>query len=218
MKILPRQKQQRRRDIGKIFRAWKRGGEDTTEKRRSVEEISAITVHQQFSQKCENRLQVCDDNNHRDSQNWSGARDAVAAVGLRGMSGDETDACTGRIKDTVRIRVPWLNQALAATFHTIDTYSKAIDYESFRTPASMNKYQKQISPRGNPGLRCSTRDASDREGLPTHKLAVYGLPRNWYDDAWYNGLSQPQRRIVNAAPVRPLPILVSFNTAMVYIG
>lgn len=140
MKILPRQKQQRRRDIGKIFRAWKRGGEDTTEKRRSVEEISAITVHQQFSQKCENRLQVCDDNNHRDSQNWSGARDAVAAVGLRGMSSDETDACTSRIKDTVRICVPWLNQALAAMFHTIDTYSKAIDYESFRTPTSMNKY------------------------------------------------------------------------------
>lgn len=165
-----------------------------------MEEISAITVHQQFSQKCENSLQVCDDNSHRDSQNWSGARDTITVVGFRGMSGDDTDACTSQIKNTVRIRVPWLNQALAATFHTIDTYSKAIDYKSFQTPASMKQYQKQISPRGNPGLRHSTWDASNGEGLPTHKLAVYGLPRNWYNDAWYNGLSQPQRRIVDAAP------------------
>jgi hypothetical protein len=121
------------------------------------------------------------------------AREAVDAVGVDGMSGEETDGeSSGREKILVKVPVQWINSELTDLFHAMDTWKSAVNDESF------------LNTRGN---RPFTRVPTLKE--PVAGKATKGLPRNWYDDTWYRSQSDPKKFLLNAAPARPIPSLVS---------
>ena len=130
---------------------------------------------------------------HRDRLPWKSAREAVDAAGADGMSGEETDGeFSGREKQLVRVPVQWINPELTELFHTLDTWKSAVNDESM------------VSSRGN---RPITRLAKSKE--PAAGNARKGLPRNWYDETWYKSQSDPKKLLLNVAPARPVPSLVS---------
>jgi hypothetical protein len=125
--------------------------------------------------------------------NWKAAREAVDAVGVDGMSGEETDGnISGRQKQLAQVPVRWINSELSHLFHNIDSWKSAITDEGF------------VNARGN---RPFTRSPTIKE--PVSRKVTKGLLRNWYDDTWYKSQSDAQKRRLNPTSVRPIPTLVS---------
>jgi hypothetical protein len=144
-------------------------------------------------QKVVSRHKTVEENEYRDPQLWKAARDVVDAVGVDGMSGEDTDGePPGREKRLLRVPVKWINPELTGLFHIIDTWKSAVQDESFSTP------------RGNRPL---TRLATSK--VPVEGHATKGLPRNWYDETWYKSQSDPKKILLNTLPPRPIPCIVS---------
>lgn len=119
------------------------------------------------------------------------------AVGLDGMSGEETDDSedsAGREKILVSIPVDWINPALADIFHVIDDWKSVKDGETFRDA------------RGNRPLARGT-----KRKRPVNSKPVTGLPRNWYNDMWYRQLHDGKRKLLDATEELSIPSLVSLR-------
>jgi hypothetical protein len=109
------------------------------------------------------------------------------------MSGEETDGePSGREKQLVNVPVQWVSTDLSGLFHTVDTWRSAVADESF------------MRPRGNRPFNRLDKPKKAIAGKVTN-----GLPRNWYDDTWYQGRSDAEKLIINAANPRLIPTLVS---------
>jgi hypothetical protein len=119
-------------------------------------------------------------------------REAVAAVGADGMSGEESDG-EGSVREKRLIRVPvqWINSELTDLFHIIDTWKSAVNNEGM------------VNPRGNRPLARLPTSKEPAVGTPTK-----GLPRNWYNTLWLRAQSKPQQALLNPGLSRKIPLLV----------
>lgn len=145
-----------------------------------------------MAQKVNRRHTVAEENTHGGPSAWKEAREAVDAVGVDGMSGEETDGeVSTREKQLIRVPVRWINPELTRLFHAMDTWKAAVDDEGFKA-------------RGN---RPFIRPSKSKE--PATGTVRKGLPRNWYDDSWYRSQSDAKKVLLGAAAQRKIPALVS---------
>lgn len=145
-------------------------------------------------------MKTCEENDHRSPENWQLAKKVVEHVGLHGMSGEETDEDPGttprkREKRFLVRPVKWMNPELQRLFKTIDTYENAIDREGFSS-----------SSRGPvPYVRVSTTCYR-----PVPRLVkIAEMPRNYYDDTWYQGKNDGEQKSLKAHQDSTIPSLVS---------
>jgi hypothetical protein len=121
-------------------------------------------------------------------------REAVDAVSVDGMSGEETDReVSGREKQLARVPMHWIDSELVDLFHTMDTWQSMVTDESL------------VCPHGNRPL---TQLHASKEPVVGH--VTKGLPRNLYDDTWYKSQSGPQKLLLSTRLPRPIPSLVCF--------
>jgi hypothetical protein len=114
---------------------------------------------------------------------------AIARISLRlgtdGVSSDETDEDIG-VKSVRRIRKGWLSQDISNVWRVVEAYHQE------RT--------KGENRRGNKPLL--------RDPVSLHNsfhLPVKGLPRNYYDDIWYQSLTPSELRALHARASDVLP-------------
>lgn len=134
------------------------------------------------------RLRTIQENKHRDPTAWGNIEKVLVTTGIQGMSGDETDATPRRIKETRRLKHPWLNSNITDLWVALDSYEHAIDDELL---------VKLRHRKGNAGLPRSTGVRQD-----SSVFASRLLPKNWYDDDWWRSLNEGAQLAVAAkAPV-----------------
>lgn len=114
---------------------------------------------------------------------------AIAKISLRlgpdGVSSDETDNGIG-MKTTKRVRKAWLSQDISDIWRVVEAYHQE------RTEGENRRGNKQLS--RNP--------VSSRQSF--HML-VKGLPRNYYDDIWYQSRTPAEMKALRAQPPEALP-------------
>lgn len=137
-----------------------------------------------------------------ESPQWADALVTLNLLGAAGMSSDETDTEARGAQEPKRVRrvtLPWVNPAISQLCHAVDTY---VDDPMGGFPG-LNAQNK----RGNkplPRIYTATRTNTSRRP----KL---NLPRNFYNQAWWQQLKPYQQNAMCADEDRPIPHLVSIN-------
>lgn len=169
-------------------------------RRRSVSSIRFANSHFLLNASIQlytRRERTARENLERDPQVWKGVQTLLTALGPAGMSGDETDHQTPyskprrRPKKTLRVISPWINKDISDLLQCVDSYEHAVSNECI------------IAPRGNQPL-----ERLDYSVLATKSTPVQKLPRNWYANDWYCGLSAAGKVGLQAAKDVPIPRLV----------
>lgn len=142
------------------------------------------------------RRKICKDNAWRSEDAWAAADLVLKTVGAIGMSSEETDReYPSRNKDLTRVPVDWIHPDLADLFAVVDTYQPALADTIF------------IKKRGNrPHPPPSTTKRPAQTAPPLRKL-----PRNWYHETWLKAQNPASLALLQVAPPRPLPHLVSVH-------
>lgn len=140
------------------------------------------------------RKRIVDHNKSRDGDNWDLAGRVLDTLDLQGMSGEESDdeSSTRNNKKLRNLRLPWIADELRAFKRVIDSYEGAFENQHI-----------VITRRGNRGLDHSTSSREDQQSV-----AVAGLPRNWYNSAWYSRLKPWEKARLDAKQDFALPRLV----------
>lgn len=110
------------------------------------------------------------------------------------MSGEETDKVVGRNRELARVPVEWINPALSDLFTVIDSYDSALQDETFSIGKRGNRELTRVPGSKNAGMTAPP---------------VKGLPRNWYHDTWLRARNPTELILLQVAPSRPIPNLVS---------
>ena len=123
------------------------------------------------------------------------------------MSGDETDTASGVCPKFVRrVEIPWLSPRISQLVHAMDSYEPSVREESMYSRLGNTSLARHYEP-------CKKN---------TRTKAISSLPRNWYDDVWFRGLSAGERTFLSVLADVELPSLVSaiikyVNVDLIYI-
>ncbi|KAH6902726.1 hypothetical protein BKA70DRAFT_1228467 [Coprinopsis sp. MPI-PUGE-AT-0042] len=125
---------------------------------------------------------------------WREIDEVVGVLGVGGMSSDESEYEDdgSRKTRTVRVRsMPWRAEEICSLM-------KVIDQDEMK----VNSAGRQKA--GNPGMK----RIRPRYAPSTTRDAVPGLPVNYYDPTWLEGLSREETKELRALPGKPLPNLM----------
>jgi len=123
---------------------------------------------------------------------WDHLDSILETLGAGGMSSDESDLDTDGRKVYFMKRVSWHPRVLTHRMMVIDRDRNVTTAYNNTNP-------------GNPPRLCKRRNNATemvRNALP-------GLPINFYDPDWYNGLTDRQKKEIRAAPAVALLEIVS---------
>ena len=140
------------------------------------------------------RVRIVNENSHRDTEIWNRIKEIVRDLGVPGMSEDETEteASLDVPKTVRRSRVPWINPEISNILHAVDSYNLAAIKESLSVPKGNQMLNRLIESRHEKTSR-----------------AVANLPRNFYDDGWFQARTQTEKCLLGAGMDVPIPKLVS---------
>ncbi|KAG6381508.1 hypothetical protein JVT61DRAFT_92 [Boletus reticuloceps] len=142
------------------------------------------------------RQRIAQQNHFRDAETWDAVSRVTERLGLEGMSGDETDTPPGVYPKAVRrIEISWINPRISQLFHAVDSYESSIREENMRSRLGNAPLLRHYEPRTK-NMRAK---------------AISSLPRNWYDDSWFKGLSTGERVALSAGEDAELPTLASVS-------
>jgi hypothetical protein len=124
----------------------------------------------------------------------------VVALGVNGMSDDETDVdeapdCRSAPKILRRRKLRWLSNDVSLLMDAVESHQSVVSDSALYDARGNKALQRRFEPR-------STNDKS---------LPVKGLPRNWYDQLFYKGLQPHEKKRLGRAPKVDLPFLVSHS-------
>ena len=114
------------------------------------------------------------------------------AVGIEGMSDEETDEVVGREKKLASVPVRWINPALTEVFHVLDDWREVKDGESFQQACGNRELPR--------GTKCKS---------PMTLKPIRCLPQNWYDVKWYRSLNDGTGKMLEGLEDHAIPSLVS---------
>ena len=110
------------------------------------------------------------------------------------MSGDETDCPpAAKPKALQCLELPWINPGISCLFQFVETYESA------------QRIENMLEQVGNLSLKHCWK-AGRKEGKLT---PIPGLPRNWYNDDWFKGLTAGARLMLSVCKDIAIPSLVS---------
>jgi hypothetical protein len=153
------------------------------------------------------RTRIVQENFHRDPENWEQIKKIICDLGVPGMSGDETEMdvssnISPNVRKTVRrSRIPWISSEISDLLHIVDSYDLAAKIESMALP------------RGNTMLTRLTDSRRDDKS----SRAVGHLPRNFYDDGWYQAQTAIAKHHLNVEDDIPIPKLVSTSLRLNFL-
>ena len=136
---------------------------------------------------------MIDAQNNRD-ESWSFLHRLMTTLGRDGMSSDETE-----VEDQHGYRRPYKKcrvKRRAWRSKQLEPYMKMVDRECNR---------KNVYGNDRPGNRPHVRVRPARKVSQRRNIPPY-LPRNFYDDDWYDGLTAMQKRELAAVP--PVRLMV----------
>ena len=130
-------------------------------------------------------------------------------IGTDAMSGEDTDdedvqGSAIEQKELVRVPVRWLNPGIVEMLHTVDTW-KQLELDE-----KLGDDDDQRGPR--PLKRKRGEDKSGPIGPVTKNI-----PKNWYNDLWFNSLPAGHQAKYQARRNRDIPTPVRSITALYYI-
>lgn len=118
------------------------------------------------------------------------------------MSGDETDSPPGIYPKVLRrIEIPWLSPSISQLLHAVESYEPSLREENMRSHIGNSSLRRYFEPRKKNNLA----------------KPLAGLPRNWYSDEWFRGLSTGQRAILSPKNDVELPKLVGWISLRVAV-
>ena len=120
------------------------------------------------------RKKIASQNRSRDPEKWNAIHKIINTFGVEGISGDKTD-CPPALKPKAlqHLELPWINCGISCLFQSVETYESA---------HRMKNMLEQIR---NSSLKHYWK-AGRKEAKPA---PVLGLPHNWYNDDWFQGLT-----------------------------
>lgn len=117
----------------------------------------------------------------------------IARLDVKGMSGDETDSPpTWKSKGLRRLELTWLNPSISFLFRSVKSYEPAIRTENMREQIGNSSFVHHWEPR-----------SKDTKSGPNG-----GLPHNWYNDDWFQGLDTGACKMLVVRKEVPIPTLV----------
>lgn len=153
-------------------------------------------MNSHFPQMYKRRLRIIQENKHRDPTVWRNIEKVLTTIGIQGMSGDETDTTTRRrIKETRRLKHPWLNPRITDLWVALDSYEDAVNDEL------LVKIQHR---KGNAGLPRSNAMRQD-SSVPASRR----FPKNWYADDWWKKLTEGSQLAVAARDSVGIPTIIA---------
>ncbi|TFK23364.1 hypothetical protein FA15DRAFT_656786 [Coprinopsis marcescibilis] len=122
---------------------------------------------------------------------WAKIDEVVAGLGLAGMSSDESEyddngVPTGK---TLVCTMPWRSNEVTNILKMVDSDGMRMETVGVPRPGNRGLIRKRV------------------RGLVSSRTAKKGLPLNYYNPDWYQGLSNELKRSLEAMPTRPLPNL-----------
>ncbi|KAF8550594.1 hypothetical protein OG21DRAFT_1525019 [Imleria badia] len=134
-------------------------------------------------------------NHFRDPMVWDATGKIITRLDVEGMSGDETDSPHGFNPKVLRcLEFPWINPTISHLFKALESYEPALRLENM---------MEQIG--NSPLERCWEAARKDIKSR-----VVAGLPRNWYDDSWFQGLSAGAHSVLTSRRDVGIPTLEYF--------
>jgi hypothetical protein len=124
------------------------------------------------------------------------------------MSGDETDVPSRQKKTLRRVALPWIDSTISDLFEAVDSYEEAVGDECLLPiagkllPSLVLIYHGAVA--GNRPLPRSYHPAATDKQYK----AIPKLPRNWYDNDWYQTRLPGFRSLLDVGPPIPIPNLV----------
>lgn len=116
----------------------------------------------------------------------------LATLGQEGMSGDESEpAGSPNVK---RCRIPWISDDITRFWDLLDGKEQ------------VQQEQTIVNGRRHRGNRAKITLSGS---VLSHRPAMRGLPRNWYNSAWWNTLSSATQFELDAREPVELPTFVS---------
>ncbi|KAF9232692.1 hypothetical protein BU15DRAFT_80961 [Melanogaster broomeanus] len=144
----------------------------------------------------ERRMKIAEQNRSRDPAKWDTIRTIIECLDLEGMSGDETDSTSGvKPKVVRRVELPWISSAISTLFNSVESYESALREENMLEKIGNSSLERHF-------------EARRKNGKAT---AVPGLPRNWYNDNWFQGLTHGAHSMLSACKDVPVPTLEQFK-------
>ncbi|KAG6372577.1 hypothetical protein JVT61DRAFT_7690 [Boletus reticuloceps] len=142
------------------------------------------------------RRRIAQQNRFRKPETWEEVSKVIDRLGVEGMSGDETDSPPGVYPKAVRrIETPWINSRISQLLQAVDSYESSLREENM------------LSPLGNaPFLRHYESRTKNMRAK-----AIHSLPKNWYDELWFRGLSSGERDFLFVVADVELPALEPYR-------
>ncbi|KAG2352804.1 hypothetical protein BDR07DRAFT_1497591 [Suillus spraguei] len=123
---------------------------------------------------------------------WDTIGRIINRLDVNGVSGDETDTPIGATPKVVRrVGLPWLNPDVTQLLHAVESYAAATHEENMTIPIGNSSLPRVLEPK---------RTAQN-------SIAIQRLPRNWYNDNWYQANSTSARALLGARKSLILPTL-----------
>lgn len=128
---------------------------------------------------------------------WSKVDGVLKELGYHGMSSDESERDEKGVKtgEVVATIMPWRSSHLLKLLKTVD------------------QDERKTNAYGNlkAGNRCYDRRRK-RNAIVSRRPPKGGLPIDFYDEEWYNGLSKEKKRDLGAKKKQGLPVLETVHT------
>ncbi|KIK73067.1 hypothetical protein PAXRUDRAFT_21266 [Paxillus rubicundulus Ve08.2h10] len=142
-------------------------------------------------------IKIAVQNRSQDPEKWDVIQMITQWLDVEGMSGDETDYILGTKKVVRRIELPWISPVISNLFKSIESYQSA-----FQEGNMLEKV-------GNTSL-----EHRWEAGRKVRKAAaIPGLPRNWYNDKWFQGLSPSAHLMLSVSKDVQVPSLELYGGA-----
>lgn len=140
--------------------------------------------HSWTSQTQSRRKDIIDSHHAGNPDFWGDVEDLLDSLGVDGISSDESEN-EGSMKKTRRVRKGWISPEVSNVWQEVESY---------------HQKTKPRNQRGNMGLE--RHFAHHRTNI--HRV-VAGLPKNYYDNLWWQSLTASEQANLDPQPAQPLP-------------
>ncbi|KAI9455309.1 hypothetical protein HD554DRAFT_2178513 [Boletus coccyginus] len=143
------------------------------------------------------RKKIVLENRSRDPETWDAIHKIIIQLDVEGMSGDETDSSPKFTPKVLRrLELPWINPAVSQLFRAVESYESALRQENMTEQIGNSSLERR--------WEVARKDTKSRP--------VAGLPRNWYNDSWFQALTTGARSMLASSKDVSIPILTPFKS------
>ncbi|KIK74454.1 hypothetical protein PAXRUDRAFT_19855 [Paxillus rubicundulus Ve08.2h10] len=142
-------------------------------------------------------IKITVQNRSRDPEKWDVIQMITQRLDVKGMSGDETDYILGTKKVVRRIELPWISPVISNLFKSVESYQSTFQEENMLEKVGNTSLERHLE-----------------VGRKVRKAAaIPGLPCNWYNDEWFQGLSPGARSMLSMSKDVQVPSLELYGGA-----